>query len=215
MKVLTIQQPWADLIVLGFKRVEFRSWTTDYRGPLVIHAAQKVDKSAVEHVTRLLNKPWTMSHYVGDEQRELMRRYLAYPRRGCALAVVTMVSIEESEEYEQEPGYSPEIWAWVLDNVRVLKREIPMRGQLGLFTVKGELLDQIQRAAFGASKDIKLTLTVQDKPVKVAKPLEAVGSSRTLETAARAGTLDEAKERGTVDGEPRRYVQKGLFKVPE
>ena len=32
MKVLTIKQPWASLIMLGYKRFEFRSWKTNYRG---------------------------------------------------------------------------------------------------------------------------------------------------------------------------------------
>ena len=31
---LTMHQPWASLLVLGFKRIEGREWSTDYRGPL-------------------------------------------------------------------------------------------------------------------------------------------------------------------------------------
>lgn len=31
MKVLTIKQPWATLIMQGDKRFEFRSWQTKYR----------------------------------------------------------------------------------------------------------------------------------------------------------------------------------------
>jgi len=34
MKVLTVCQPWASLIVAGIKDVEERSWRTDYRGRL-------------------------------------------------------------------------------------------------------------------------------------------------------------------------------------
>ncbi|KAH0480586.1 MAG: hypothetical protein KVP17_000112 [Porospora cf. gigantea B] len=36
---LSLHQPWASLLVLGFKRLEGRSWYTDHRGPLWIHAA--------------------------------------------------------------------------------------------------------------------------------------------------------------------------------
>lgn len=39
MKALTVHQPWASLIALGHKRIETRSWSTSYRGPLAIHAA--------------------------------------------------------------------------------------------------------------------------------------------------------------------------------
>lgn len=38
MKVLTIKEPWASLIVQGFKKYEFRSWKTNYRGKILIHA---------------------------------------------------------------------------------------------------------------------------------------------------------------------------------
>lgn len=38
MKVLTLTQPWATLC-LGPKNIETRSWYTNYRGPVAIHAA--------------------------------------------------------------------------------------------------------------------------------------------------------------------------------
>src|SRR5437879_1749653 len=42
MRVLSIRQPWASLLVLGVKRWETRSWHTSHRGPLAIHAARKI-----------------------------------------------------------------------------------------------------------------------------------------------------------------------------
>ena len=43
-----MHQPWASLLVLGFKRFEGREWTTKYRGPLYIHAtAQKPDPELI------------------------------------------------------------------------------------------------------------------------------------------------------------------------
>jgi hypothetical protein len=41
-RALTLWQPWASLVALGFKRIETRGWSTGYRGPLVIHAAARV-----------------------------------------------------------------------------------------------------------------------------------------------------------------------------
>lgn len=40
MKALSIRQPWAWLIVNGFKDIENRSWDTKYRGLVLIHAAK-------------------------------------------------------------------------------------------------------------------------------------------------------------------------------
>lgn len=38
MKAITLMQPWATLVAIGAKRLETRSWSTNYRGPLAIHA---------------------------------------------------------------------------------------------------------------------------------------------------------------------------------
>lgn len=46
MKALSINQPWAWLIVNGYKCVENRDWDTRYRGEFLIHAGKKIDESA-------------------------------------------------------------------------------------------------------------------------------------------------------------------------
>ena len=43
MKTLTINQPFATLIVEGLKEYEFRTWKTNYRGEILIHAGKGVD----------------------------------------------------------------------------------------------------------------------------------------------------------------------------
>lgn len=45
MKVLSIRQPWAWLIVHGHKDIENRNWRTHFRGPVLIHAAQGMTRS--------------------------------------------------------------------------------------------------------------------------------------------------------------------------
>ncbi len=42
-KALTVWQPWAWLIVEGFKPIENRPWPTSYRGPFFIHAGKRPD----------------------------------------------------------------------------------------------------------------------------------------------------------------------------
>lgn len=36
--MISLWQPWASLVVAGLKQYETRSWKTDWRGPLLIHA---------------------------------------------------------------------------------------------------------------------------------------------------------------------------------
>src|SRR5689334_15020257 len=40
VKVISLTQPWATLVVIGAKRIETRSWPTSYRGPIAVHAAK-------------------------------------------------------------------------------------------------------------------------------------------------------------------------------
>src|SRR5262245_35749669 len=40
MKVLSVQQPYAWLIVHGIKKIENRTWCPSYRGPFHVHASQ-------------------------------------------------------------------------------------------------------------------------------------------------------------------------------
>lgn len=46
---LSMHQPWASLLVHGFKRFEGREWTHKFRGPLWIHAtAQKPNQELID-----------------------------------------------------------------------------------------------------------------------------------------------------------------------
>lgn len=47
---LSIQQPWAWLIVHGYKDVENRTWSTSLRGPFLVHAGLKFDREGYELV---------------------------------------------------------------------------------------------------------------------------------------------------------------------
>ena len=42
MKALSIRQPWAWLIVNGYKDIENRTWSTDFRGRVYVHAGRKI-----------------------------------------------------------------------------------------------------------------------------------------------------------------------------
>lgn len=52
MKIISIRQPWAALIVHGIKDIENRTWATSYRGPILIHASQRLDDVRQEDIER-------------------------------------------------------------------------------------------------------------------------------------------------------------------
>lgn len=48
MKVLSIKQPYAELILSGKKTIELRNWNTKFKGKFLIHSSQNSDKKAMK-----------------------------------------------------------------------------------------------------------------------------------------------------------------------
>ena len=54
LSCLSIKQPWAWLIVNGYKDVENRTWSTNFRGRFLIHAGKSFDEEGYESVEEIL-----------------------------------------------------------------------------------------------------------------------------------------------------------------
>jgi hypothetical protein len=52
IKALSVRQPWAWLIVQGYKDIENRTWSTPYRDHCLIHAGKRFDRQGYEWVRR-------------------------------------------------------------------------------------------------------------------------------------------------------------------
>jgi ASCH domain-containing protein len=52
VKIISVRQPWAGLIVHGIKDVENRTWPTRYRKPFLIHAALRTDAVTADEIER-------------------------------------------------------------------------------------------------------------------------------------------------------------------
>lgn len=48
MKVLSLKQPYAELILEGKKKIELRKWNTNLRGEFLIHASKNPDEEAMK-----------------------------------------------------------------------------------------------------------------------------------------------------------------------
>lgn len=98
MKALTIRQPWASLIAHGVKTIETRSWSTEYRGPLAIHAG----KHRPAHDEAVGDWYWDEVHYDG----QIVYRYGPQVRPGGLGAVVatcTLADVVPMIELADEP----------------------------------------------------------------------------------------------------------------
>jgi hypothetical protein len=48
MKALSLKQPWAELVLLGKKKIELRKWSTNFRGEFYIHTSGNIDEEQMK-----------------------------------------------------------------------------------------------------------------------------------------------------------------------
>jgi len=126
-RVLSIQQPWAWAIVSGRKKVENRSWSTAYRGPLYIHASMKIDRVAIKWLHR--------------------RMRLAVPDQlptGAVIGVCDLVDVVTRSHARRFGKWFFGPYGFVLANARPLHRRVPMKGRLGLFHPSGSVARRVR-----------------------------------------------------------------------
>ncbi len=149
MKAISLTQPWATLVAIGAKRIETRSWRTDYRGPLAIHASKGFPVWA-----RTLCREEPFRSALADAGIEMW----AELPRGEVVAICTLTGCPRIRARstdgtpcittldsllwrvpspEREFGdYSYGRWAWLLKDVEPLAKPIPAIGTLGLWEWK-------------------------------------------------------------------------------
>lgn len=118
---LSIKQPWTELILLGRKTIEVRSWSTDYRGLLALHTGKK---PAPEALARFPDVDASyLGGFVGVAELVDVERF-------------TQVSWSRLRTAHLVSGPMPgEAFGWHFRNARRLRRPISANGSLGLFPV--------------------------------------------------------------------------------
>jgi hypothetical protein len=147
MKAITLIQPWASLIALGEKRIETRSWPTNYRGPIAIHAGKSMPAYARDlceelEVADLLEEHGLMWEALPQGEVVATAKLLDCIRfaKDTAWIVEEHCAIPHGQwpyltgQYEYLLGdFSPGRYGFVLEDVRPLPEPIPARGFQGLW----------------------------------------------------------------------------------
>ena len=127
MKVLSLTEPYATIIKEGNKTIETRSWKTNYRGKLYIHASS----------TKIPKKY--------RENKDLMNlvdiNNLNYGHIVCSCELIDCVKMTDefiekvklnNEEYISGI-YARDRYAWILKNIEILDKPIKAKGHLGIW----------------------------------------------------------------------------------
>src|SRR5262245_28147531 len=96
---LSVRQPYASAILTGQKVEEHRSWRTNHRGPLAIHASNTLARVA------------SFSDYPNFHPRRV--------KRGMLLGLVDVLDCVEMADLDEEGNYVT-CFAWLLKSPRWL-----------------------------------------------------------------------------------------------
>ena len=133
MKVISIKEPFATLIANGMKKIETRSWKTNYRGEIFIHASGKS-----------LAKEFLTNDYVVDLIKDMDMNYGNIICR-CNLVDCIYMDEEFIEYIKQNPTeynvgeYKLGRYAWIMEDIEPIY-PIPAKGQLNIWNFDGEYI---------------------------------------------------------------------------
>lgn len=132
VRVLSLWQPWASAIANGHKSIETRSWSTEWRGLLVVHATRK---GRVEHGPAMVRHDERLSrtHGLGP---------LNDLPKGALVALTEVTFVKRTHEVvgldarERELGdYTMGRFAWGLRLYFKLREPILHKGGQGIRTL--------------------------------------------------------------------------------
>lgn len=132
---LSIRQPHAHAIMAGEKRVENRSWKTNHRGFLWIHAGISTDTIEEEHW-----EDWcTYYQSLPSDPEKLSRGAIlgSVELVDCIPAYQARKSFPDQREFVVGP------MCFILANPRILKEPIPWKGNVGMRGIDLSPTDQM------------------------------------------------------------------------
>jgi len=124
MYALSIKQPWASLILAGIKPVENRTWSTSYRGPLLMHASKTWDKRGAE--------------FIIEKHPELKKFIESSKKTTGFLGQATMTDCVKEHHSEWFDGP----YGFVFIKPMEFQNPIPYKGQLGIFYVPEKVMEE-------------------------------------------------------------------------
>lgn len=128
MKVLSLTEPYASLVKDGVKKIETRSWKTNYRGRLYIHVSSTPIPVKCRNNSELMN---LVDYNNLNFGHIICSCYL----EDCVLMTDSFIEKIKNTDYNEYIAgeYAPGRYAWILKDLEVLDNPIKVGGHLGIW----------------------------------------------------------------------------------
>lgn len=154
MKAITICEPYATLIARGIKRVENRTWSTTYRGPIYIHAGKSKEWLTLNEALRLDGTPRL------DVAYDIPLSEMHF---GCIIAIVKMIDcvhinnihiprIADKYPWLADHPHTNGPWCFIFAERPTLIGPWPWRGALGIFPIDEDALGKVANRVLGIAE---------------------------------------------------------------
>ncbi len=151
MRVLSLKQPFAHLIIVGEKRYEARSWSTPYRGRIAVHASSSAPPG------------WVIDQWQESEVLASIYARLGWIDRADLKAlvrsaivgtvnVVDVVNLDDvieditDEDFELVGGAGADTFLWRLEDPVAITPITGVNGKLNLWTLPEDLAARVEAA---------------------------------------------------------------------
>lgn len=143
LKAISLHQPYASAMKMGWKTNETRNRPTHYRGDLVICSAQR----PLSESDRALVKRCGINVYTNEFGAALciVEIYACLPTTQFVTSDNT-ISLRQITPIDYALGdYSSGRFAWLTRNLRVLKKPVPVVGKQGFFYLPVDVSNSIRK----------------------------------------------------------------------
>jgi hypothetical protein len=169
MKAISLWEPWASLVKHREKQIETRGRVTKHRGLLAIHATKSMPKEAEAECVEpgFISEALRRHGQLVQEGNTLTLTL----HRGCVIAVAELYAVRRIHARKlwvrdngETPGGDPGLWgnirpdaipqsempfgdyrdgryAWMLRDIRPLRKPVPWKGAQWLFDVPDDLIN--------------------------------------------------------------------------
>ena len=130
MKVLSVKQPWAALLVNGIKDIENRTRRTTFRGRILIHAS-KAQRSGF--IADFLTEEQAKAVCEAKIEDSDFRKSLV---RGM---IIGSIEIYDCVKNDSSIWAEKNVWNWKVRKPILFKKPIPAKSKLGLWNFEKEI----------------------------------------------------------------------------